>query len=271
MNKLPDMKKELILQCLVEGNSIRSTERISGVHRDTIERLLIRASKVCKSVSDQILRDLRPPLVQADEIWCFVKKKDKHVKDWEKDNVFIGSQYLYVAMCADTKLILSFAVGKRTVETTTKFINDLKSRLFNDGRIQLTTDGFREYTDAVDMIFGADIDYAQTIKHQGYVNKTTGEYVPTIKNEFIMQGHPDKKMISTSFVERQNLTVRMCLRRFTRLTNGFSKKFVNLKAALNLHFFYYNFMRVHQSLKVTPAMEAGLTGHIWTWDKILDA
>lgn len=269
MNVLPDIKKELVLQCLVEGNSIRSTERITGVHRDTILRLLIRVSKICKSLSDVNLRNLNPSLIQADEIWCFVRKKDKRIKPREKNKKYIGSQYLYIAMCAETKLVMSYAIGKRVVRTTKLFVNDLKSRLTNDSKIQLTTDGFQEYKDTVEDAFGAEIDYAQTIKHQGYVDKATGEYIPPIKNEFILQGHPNKKDISTSFVERQNLTVRMCMRRFTRLTNAFSKKFENLKAALNLHFFYYNFMRIHQSLGVTPAMEAGVTNHIWTWDKIL--
>lgn len=269
VNVLSDIKKKMILQCLVEGNSIRSTERITGVHRDTILRLLIQVSKICKSLSDNILKNLSLSLVQADEIWCFVKKKDKRIKAGEKNKKNIGSQYLYIAMCANTKLVISYMIGKRTVKTTRLFINDFKSRLNSDSKIQLTTDGFQEYNNTVENAFGADIDYAQTIKHQGYINQVTGEYIPPFKNEYILQGDPDKKKISTSFVERQNLTVRMCLRRFTRLTNGFSKKFENLKAALNLHFFYYNFMRIHQSLQVTPAMEAEISNHIWTWDEII--
>lgn len=268
---LTDDKKKLILQCLVEGNSIRSTERIAGVHRDTITRLFISVSKTCRMFLDDYVENITSNCIQADEIWCFVKKKDKNLKVSEKKNKQIGSQYLFIAMCAKTKLVISFELGKRTLETTKIFINDLKHRLSGDIKVQLTTDGFSDYVDSVDQAFGSDIDYAQTIKHQGFYDKVTKKYIPCSQDVFIMQGKPDKGMISTSFVERQNLTIRMCLRRLTRLTNGFSKSFDNLQAALNLHFFYYNFMRIHQTLEVTPAMEAGIADSMWTWDKILNA
>lgn len=269
MYNLSADKKKLVLQCLVEGSSIRSTERITGVHRDTILRLLVQTGETCKKIIDEKVTNVDCSTVQADEIWCFVKKKEKNIKKEELENTTIGSQYLFIAMCADSKLVISFIVGRRNAETTDLFINDLKNRL-SDNKIQLTTDGYQRYDDAVDIAFGSEINYAQTKKHQGYFDKQNNKYVPTTVSEFVKQGKPDKKYISTAFIERQNLTVRMCLRRFTRLTNGFSKKIINLKAALNLHFFYYNFMRIHRSLNVTPAMQVGITDHIWTWDGLLN-
>jgi IS1 family transposase len=181
---------------------------------------------------------------------------------------------VFVAIDAETKLIPSFLVGKRDGHTTLLFMMDLYQRLTGNGRIQLTTDGFYAYLEAIEQTFGADVDYAQLVKIYAAIDAGPGRYSPPRVAETVstvIQGSPDPEHISTSYVERQNLTMRMAMRRFTRLTNAFSKKLVNLKAALALHFAHYNFIRVHRTLRVTPAMEAGITNHIWTWRELLQA
>jgi transposase-like protein/IS1 family transposase len=259
------------IQCLLEGCSIRSTERLTGLNRNTVMRLLETVGDKCENLMDVKLRGLNCRYVQCDEIWCFVAKKQRQVRSG--DNPEAGDQWIFVAEDADTKLIASFCVGKRTMGSTKGFIADLHGRLAN--QIQLTTDGFPFYRNAVADTFGLDVDFAQLVKlfgDFGQFDSPEGRYSPPRIAEVISKvriGHPSVSDISTSFVERQNLTMRMQLRRLTRLTNAFSKKLANLKAAVALHFAYYNFCRVHSSLRVTPAMEAGLTDHIWSIAELL--
>jgi len=272
MNITSKEKQIQVLNALVEGNSIRSTERMTEIHRDTIMRLLVRVGNKCQKIMDDRLCDFHCHRIQVDEIWTFVKKKEKRLTNKEKFDYTLGDQYVFVALDADSKLVPTFVVGKRNTETTLRFIFGLESRLKGNGRIQLTTDGFKSYIEAVEEAFGPDIDFAQLIKLFGSDDAGSGRYSPPKVTEVIskvINGNPNPKFISTSYVERQNLTMRMQIRRFTRLTNGFSKKIENLKAALALHFAYYNFMRIHQTLRVTPAMEAGITEHIWEWGKLL--
>jgi IS1 family transposase/transposase-like protein len=267
---VPEDKALLAIQLLIEGTSIRGTERITQLHRDTIIRLLVLAGERCIKLMDARMRKLSCEHIQSDEIWTFVAKKQRRVR--EDDPEEFGDAWVFVALDADTKLIPAFAVGKRDVATTDAFIGDLKQRLAK--RVQLTTDGFRFYVDAVEEHFGADIHFGQIVKLYGDYGQhdAAGRYSPGPIVEVISkvrQGNPDPREISTSYVERQNLTMRMAIRRFTRLTNAFSKKLDNLKAACALHFAYYNFCRIHQTLRVTPAMEAGLTDHIWTIRELL--
>jgi IS1 family transposase len=266
-NHLPFEKKALILSQLVEGSSIRSIERITGVHRDTILRLMVSAGDLAQDVMDSQMMGLQCKRIQVDEIWTYVGKKQKHVKE---QNSILGDQYVFVALDADTKLIPTWIVGKRTSGLAHSFLSDLATRVST--RFQLSTDSFKGYFEAVDRVFGVDVDYAQI--HKSYAESLEGEkrYSPAkiIRiNILPLIGSPKQKHISTSYVERQNLTIRMQMRRFTRLTNGFSKKLENLRASLALHFFHYNFMRIHQTLRVTPAMEAGISTHIWGWGELL--
>ena len=271
MNRLPLETQALILSQLVEGNSIRSIERVTGVHRDTILRLLKEAGTIALEMLDSQMMNLELKRLQVDEIWTFVAKKQRLVK--EDDSELVGDQYVFVALDPDTKLIPAFSVGKRTLSMATSFMYDLKSRIRT--RFQLTTDSLRAYLDAVDFIFGEDIDYAMLHKQYKAVEGNRGEvrYSPGciigIRKK-VMAGYPDRKHISTSLVERQNLTMRMNMRRFTRLSNGFSKKLDNLKHALAIHFWHYNFARIHESLRVTPAMEARLTSHLWSFYDLLN-
>jgi IS1 family transposase len=263
-------RAELCLRLLLEGNSIRSVERITDVHRDTICRLLVEAGQRCLALHDFYVREVHAKYVQADEIWCYVAKKDKHVRVDDPEE--FGNQWVFVGMDPQTKLVASFVVGKRTKETTYAFLLDLKERLV-DARFQLTTDGFVFYERAVEDTFGGTVDFAQLIKLFGDIGQHGNErYSPSPITEVISKirdGRPDPDHICTSHVERQNLTMRMQIRRFTRLTNAFSKKLANLKAACALHFAYYNFCRIHKSLRVTPAMEAGLTDHAWSISELL--
>lgn len=272
MNITPMEKQIQALNVLVEGNSIRSTERITGMHRDTIMRLLVRVGQQCQRTMDGLLRGFHCEHMEVDEIWSFVKKKEKRLKPDERALGIYGDQYVYVALDADTKLVPAFMVGRRTAETTLSFLNYLQDKLKGNGRIQLTTDGFKAYETAVEETFGSDIDYAMLIKVYGSVPESEKRYSPPQVKEVVskvINGNPDPDRICTSLVERQNLTMRMAMRRFTRLTNAFSKKLENLKAAVALHFAHYNFMRVHSTLKVTPAMEAGITDHIWDWRELV--
>jgi IS1 family transposase len=272
VNILPFERQFQIISALVEGNSIRSTERMVGVHRDTIMRLLVRVGERCQVILDERMHGFHSRLIQADEIWTFVGKKEGHLSREECLNPAIGDQYVFVALDAETKLVPTFTVGKRDGRTALAFLTDLQHRLTGNGRIQLTTDGFRAYLDAVDSTFGSNIDFAQLVKIYAAVNPGPGRYSPPRVAEVVsttIQGNPDQAHVSTSYVERQNLTMRMAIRRFTRLTNAFSKKLDNLKAALALHFAHYNFVRVHRSLRITPAMAAGITDRIWTWQDLL--
>lgn len=274
MNQISMEQKKQILNILIEGNSIRSTERLTGVHRDTIMRLLVNIGNKCKSLLDKYTSDFHCQTLQADEIWCYVAKKEKTLKRSEKYDSSQGDQYVYIALDADSKFVPLFTVGKRNQETTETFMSELSKKLQNNGRIQLTTDGLLSYIPAVENAFGGEIDFAQLIKVYGKdQDDEQRRYSPPKIKEIIsrvINGFPNVSKISTSYIERQNLTIRMQLRRFTRLTNAFSKKLENLKAALALHFVHYNFIRIHSSIRVTPAIQAGITDHIWQWEDILN-
>ena len=269
MYTLSPEKKLSVIASLLEGNSVRSTERMTGVHRDTICRLLVQVGDHCAEVMNSTMRNLKLGFVECDEIWTWVLKKQRRVQDGDSPEV--GDQWVFVAMDADTKLVPVFTVGKRNEETTWYFINELAERVSN--RIQLTTDGFVFYRRHVEDAFGAEVDFAQLVKLYGeYGQHGNEKYSPSPILEVISKvrsGDPDPERICTSHIERQNLTMRMQMRRFTRLTNAFSKKLTNLKAAVALHFAHYNFCRVHSSLRVTPAMAAGLTSEIWPLDILL--
>jgi IS1 family transposase len=272
MNVLRKEKQLTILSALVEGNSIRSIERMTEVHRDTIMRLLNRVGEHCQRLLDEHMRGFHCRLVQVDEIWTFCKKKEQRLTESDRHNPEHGDQYVFKALDADTKLIPVFAVGKRDGETAHRFIQELRIRLNGNGRIQLTTDGLRAYLQAVEDAFGTEIDYAQLVKLYGAEPAGFGRYAPPRVTEVVstkINGNPDERYISTSYVERHNLTLRMQVRRFTRLTNAFSKKLANLKAALSLYFCHYNFVRVHGTLRVTPAMAAGITDRLWTLGDLL--
>ena len=266
MNILKTEKKLAVISSLVEGNSIRSTERMTGVHRDTIMRLLNSVGENCTRVLDKHLHGFHSKLIQVDEIWTFVGKKERRLTNEEKLNPELGDQYVFVAVDAETKLIPSYLVGKRDGDTALRFMVDLQDRLSGNGRIQLTSDGLRAYIDAVERTFGADVDFAQVIKVYTGEHPGPGRYSPPRVSGIIstvINGNPDPKFISTSFVEAHNLTMRMAIRRFTRLTNAYSKKLANLKAAIALYFAHYNFVRIHGTLRETPAMAAGVTNRLW--------
>lgn len=270
MNVVPKERQVQVLNALVEGNSIRSIERMTGTHRDTIMRLLCRVGGRCAHLLDEKMVDLPCRNVQVDELWTFVKKKQRMLTDKEKRNKGLGDQYVFVSLDADSKLIISHCVGRRGGETATRFMADLQSRLIN--RIQLTTDGFDPYVWAVENAFGSNVDYGQLVKIYKSNGAGRGRYAPPECVEAIptvIGGNPNPYKISTSYVERQNLTMRMSMARLARLSLAFSKKLDNLKAALALHFAWYNFGRVHGSLRITPAMEAGITDHIWTMNELM--
>lgn len=248
MNRLKKEKELAIVSALVEGVSIRSIERMTGVHRDTIMRLLNRVGERCSRLLDQHMVGFHSRLLQVDEIWTFCKKKEQRLTESEQNNPALGDQYVFVAIDAETKLVPMFTVGKRDADNAHRFMQQLRVRLNGNGRVQMTTDGFRAYLTAVEEAFGDDVDYAQLVKLYGAENPGPGRYSPPRVAE----------VVSTSYVERQNLTMRMQIRRFTRLTNVFSKSLRNLKDALALHFAHYNCVRVHGSLRVTPAMAAGV-------------
>jgi IS1 family transposase len=268
MNRLPLEKQALVLNSLIEGNSIRSTVRMTGVNKKTVMRLLLEAGELAQEILDRQLVNIQSNFIQVDEIWTYVGKKQKQMKPFDSEE--LGDQYVFVAMDAETKLVPSFLVGKRNEINSLSMMKELQYRITN--RFQLTTDAFAPYFNAVDSIFGEDVDYGQIHKEYREDNKGEKRYSPAqivrvIINPLI--GQPKRKHISTSYIERQNLTIRMQMRRFTRLTNAFSKKLDNLKAAVALHFFHYNFIRIHQTLRVTPAMEARITNRLWTWEDLL--
>jgi len=275
MNVLPMDKQRAAIQALIEGNSIRSTERMLNIHRDTIMRLLIRVGTGCVHFLDNHVKAIQAQKVQVDEIWTYVFKKQARIST-DESATGIGDQYVFVGIDADTKLVISHLVGKRDGASAYYFMRDLKNRLAN--RVQLTTDGFKPYINAVDDTFGSDVDYAQLIKIYGQPQASAANarnwYEPVrVQGAIPMSviGWPKAMAVSTSYVERQNLTMRMQIRRFTRLTNAYSKKLDNLKAQIALHFAHYNFVRVHQTLRTTPAMAANITDHLWTLEELLEA
>jgi IS1 family transposase len=265
MNRLTIEKRVQVISALVEGNSIRSVVRMTGVAMNTIQKLLADLGKACAEYQDKAMRNLPCKRIQCDEIWQFCYAKDKNVPADKRGIFGYGDVWTWVALDADTKLVPSWRVGTRDAGTAFEFMHDLAERLAN--RVQLTTDGHRVYLNAVESAFGADIDYAMLVKVYGSEAGNDTKYSPP---EYIdckpiaITGRPDPKHISTSFVERQNLTMRMSMRRFTRLTNGFSKKVQNLEHSVALHYMWYNFARVHKTLRVTPAMEAGIADHVWS-------
>jgi len=270
MNKLTTEKRVQVVAALVEGNSLRSVVRMTGVHRTTIQNLLIELGAACAAYQSETLRDLPCAKIQCDEIWSFCYAKEKNVPEEKKGEWGYGDVWTWTAIDADTKLIPCWHVGTRDAGAAYEFIHDLKSRLAS--RVQLTTDGHKAYLRAVEDAFGCEVDYAMLVKMYGAPRGREAYYSPdkctgciTIK----VSGDPNPKDISTSFVERQNLTMRMGMRRFTRLTNGFSKKIQNHEAAIALHFMYYNFCRIHQTLRVTPAMAAGVTDHVWSLEEMI--
>lgn len=272
MNKLSLEKRAQILGMLVEGNSMRSVTRMVGCSINTVTKLLIDVGVACSEYQDKAMRDLPCKRIQCDEIWSFCYSKEKNVAPEDKGILGYGDVYTWTAICSDTKLVPSFMVGKRDAEYARAFIDDLASRLAN--RVQLTTDGHKPYIEAIEGAFGSNIDYAILVKHYsnpGEAKQAQKRYSPS---QFVsadkrrITGDPDLKNVSTSHVERQNLTMRMGMRRFTRLTNGFSKKIENLEHAVALHFMHYNFGRIHKTLRVTPAMEAGISDHVWSLEEI---
>lgn len=265
MNRLPTETRAQILKCLVEGNSIRSTERMTGATKKAITKLLIDAGRVAAEFQDRTLRNLTCKRVQVDEIWSFTYAKTRNVAEAKSAPEWAGDTWTWTAICADTKLAISWLVGGRDAEYANAFIRDVYERLA--GRIQLTSDGHGPYLNAVREVFGIDVDYAQLVKSYGTAPEAAaGRYSPPVCTgckPTRYEGRPDPAHISTSYVERQNLTMRMHMRRFTRLTNGFSKKVENHAHAVALHFFYYNFVRIHKTLRVTPAMAAGVADRVW--------
>lgn len=270
MNRLPVSRRAQIINALVEGNSIRSTERMTNVHRDTIMRLLVEVGNGCASIMDEQMRELPCRRIQVDEIWNYVQKKQRHVRS-QDDRARVGDMWTFVALDPDTKLVPAYRVGKRTRVHAAAFMQDLSGRLAN--RVQLSSDALRTYVDAVEAAFGADVDYGQAVKFYEAEPIGPGRYSPprVIRSERrAFTGSPDPKHISTSLVERQNLTMRMSMRRFTRLTNAFSKKVENLQAAVGLHFAHYNFVRVHKSLRMSPAMAADVSDRLWSVEELIE-
>jgi IS1 family transposase len=274
MNRLTTQRRAQVIAALVEGNSIRSTVRMTGAAKNTVAKLLVDLGTACKQYQDERLRNLKCRLIQCDEIWSFCYCKEKTLPDEKRGTLGVGDVWTWVAIDADSKLAVNWLVGKRSAAFAEAFINDLSTRLAH--RVQLTTDGHRAYLAAVEGAFGAGIDYAMLIKLYGTDESGAADerrYSPAKCvgcERGKISGNPDSRFISTSFIERQNLTMRMSMRRFTRLTNAFSKKIENLEHAVNLHYMYYNFARVHQTLRVTPAMEAGISNHIWSLEEIVN-
>ena len=271
MNTLSGTKQETAIAALVEGNSIRSVERMTGIHRDTIMRLAVRVADGCDRLLDEMMRCLTCPRLQLDEIWAYVGMKQATARRLNKTDEF-GDLYTFVAIDADSKLVPAWHVGRRTWDETVVFVEDLRSRIVN--RPQITTDAFAAYYSAIARAFDRDVDYAQLIKvFASETNEGRGRYSPPKMIQCVREriiGLPDPEHISTSYVERQNLTMRMQMRRFTRLTNGFSKKRENHAAAVALHFAHYNLVRVHKTLRMTPAMAHGIADHIWTVGELLE-
>lgn len=260
---LSDAKVTLALQLLLEGNSIRSTERITGLDRNTIMSLLVRAGERCAALMDSKMRNLPCKRLEFDEIWGFVGKKQRNVKLGDSEQV--GSFWTWCAIDADTKLVPAFHIGQRKTKDAIVFCSNVHSRMKD--RVQVSTDGFPGYVQAMARSFGKDVDYGQVIKIYGTMEFGERRYSTSgvlSAQKVICNGKPDVDQISTSYVERLNASTRLFMRRMTRLTLAFSKKYENFEAAMAMHFAYYNFCRVHKTLRVTPAMAAGITDHIWT-------
>ena len=270
MNRLSIDKREQIIALLVEGMSMRVVSRVADVSINTVPKQLEEVGAACAAYQDQHIRGIKAKRVQCDEIWGFCYAKEKNVAPEDKGILGYGDVYTWTGMDADSKLMISYMVGKRDADYANAFIGDLAERLAT--RVQLSTDGHKPYLEAVEGAFGCDVDYAMLVKHYGS-SDTVGQrrYSPSefvSAEKRVITGAPDMAKVSTSFVERRNLTMRMGMRRLTRLTNGFSKKVENLEHAVSLHFMHYNFARVHKTLRVTPAMEAGISDHVWSLEEI---
>jgi IS1 family transposase len=271
MNTLDNERRARVITCLVEGNSIRATVGITGVAKNTVVKLLAEVGQACAEYQNKVLRNLSCKRIQCDEIWSFCYVKEKNLPEKPRGEFGYGDVWTWTALCAETKLVPCWLIGGRSARYANHFISDLASRLAN--RVQLTTDGHRVYLDAVERAFGSSVDYAMLVKLYGNDSEKEVRYDPAdcigaIETSII--GTPDRRRISTSFVERRNLTMRMQMRRLTRLTNGFSKKVENHCHAVALYFMYYNFCRIHQTLRVTPAMEAGVSDHVWDMIEVVD-
>ncbi len=274
MNKLPMSKRVAVVAALVEGNSIRSTARLTDVSKPTILKLLADLGTACVKYHDEHVCQLSPAHVQCDEIWSFVGAKQRNVSDEKRANEGWGDVWTWTALDAETKLIISYAIGPRTPIMANEIMGDLSRRVRENARFQITTDGLLYYANAIDRYFGADVDYAVLRKVYGITGETSARTrysPPRFKSATreVIRGNPDHAHISTSFIERHNLTMRMQIRRFTRLTNAFSKKVENHAHAVALYFLHYNFARIHKTLRVTPAMQAGLTDHVWSVEEIV--
>ena len=272
MNKLPMSKRVAVISALVEGCSVRSTSRLTGVAKGTILRLLADVGAACARYQDEMIRNVNARRVQIDDIWSFVGAKQKHVTVENAARGAVGDVWTFVAIEAQTKLVLSWLVGLRDAGCATDFLRDVAERVSN--RIQLTTDGHKMYLSAVDDTFGLDIDYAMLNKiyrsaSDGETRYSPAKCIGCVPQDIV--GEPDPKHVSTSYVERQNLTMRMHMRRFTRLTNAFSKKFENHCHMVALYAVWYNFVRIHKTLRVTPAMEAGVTDRLWSLADVIGA
>jgi IS1 family transposase len=269
MNKLSIDDRAKIIGWLIEGCSMRSITRLTGAAKKTVERLLVAAGTACADYQDKVMRDLPCLKVQCDENWAFCYAKDADLPEDKQGKPGFGSIWTWTAICADTKLIPCWYIGERDAGAAYEFIQDLKNRLKH--RVQLTTDGHKAYLLAVEDAFGAQVNYAILVKMYGRPTGVEHHYSPPVYTgctTITVQGKPVPSEISTSYVERANLTMRMGMRRFTRLTNGFSKKYENHCQAVALHFMHYNFCRIHQSLRCTPAMEAQITDHVWNSEEI---
>lgn len=271
MNKLPVAKRVQILSLLCEGTSMRAVSRLADVSINTVTKLLIDAGTVCAKFHDEHVRSVKAQRVQVDEIWSFTYAKNKNVEKAKKAPEGAGDTWTWTGLDADSKLIVSWLVGSRDAGSAFTFTNDLAARLAN--RVQLTSDGLKLYLAAVEDAFGGAVDYAQLVKIYGASGENETRYSPAKCLGCIPQavtGDPDPKHISTSYVERQNLTMRMHMRRFTRLTNGFSKKVESHAHMVALYTVFYNWTKIHKTLKVTPAIEAGLTDRMWDMTDILN-
>jgi IS1 family transposase len=271
MNILTTEKRVAVVNCLVEGCSIRSTTRLTGVAKDTVLKLLKHVGEVCIDYQDAVLRNLSCKRLELDEIWCFCYAKDKNLPDSMKGSPGVGSMWTWTALDAETKLVPSWRLGARDAANAHAFIRDLADRL--SGRVQLTTDGNRVYVDAVEEYMGGEVDFAQLIKQYGQNEAPERAYSPakclgTKKKQ--IDGNPDMELVSTSYAERQNLNIRMKNRRFTRLTNAFSKKAGNLAYSIALDFMHHNFVRKHMTTRTTPARAAGIENRTWTIRDIVE-
>ena len=271
MNKLPLAKRVQILSMLCEGSSMRSISRVADVSINTVTKLLVDAGEACAALHDREVQGVNATRVQCDEIWSFCHAKAKNVATAKAAPEGAGDVWTWTAIEAQSKLIVSWYCGDRSGASAMVLMDDLRDRIAN--RVQLTTDGHKAYLEAVEGAFGGDVDYAQLVKLYGPTITAPGRYSPAEcigARKTPVEGKPDEKHIFTSYVERQNLTMRMSMRRFTRLTNAFSKKVDNHMHALALYFAFYNFVRIHKTLKVTPAMQAGVTKRLWSMEDIAE-